>query len=456
MPINSYFDPMLYIDENVTYLDADNQNVHITDTDKLVALVNEVKGYLRDKHGALFRESYMSPEHRQKVRFLISDYIKDHVREKFLTPVELVIEYVQNEITNLGILQKYLDDPSVTNINFRRYNAAYIEQNGVNKYVPELKFLSEDHMYAMIDRILLPHGDSLSASKPSIDALYNKGMRICAVYGSDRGGISIYGPILSIRKFSPDVFTDEYMISYGYMNSEIRDFLADVVPGGANIGIGGSTNSAKTTALMRLPLYLSPDDSIITIEDSPEMMLMLKAAYKDYNNVASLQSKYYSGSDKSLEYTIGDNLVVSLRLSPEWLIVGEIRKQKDAAEAVQAANTGHIVYTTIHCNSAKDFISRVAGMMKDPTAVPDVVSAFDIIIFQRRLKNGRKVITEIAELTGYTNNYEPLVSCIFKYDFKKSKHYRIGVISSELADKLRSYFIPEENVQRWLVKENVV
>ncbi|MDD4049285.1 MAG: ATPase, T2SS/T4P/T4SS family, partial [Clostridia bacterium] len=267
--------------------------------------------------------------------------------------------------------------------------------------------------------------------------------------GKDRGGISTFGCLLSIRKFAPDVFSDAEIISYGNISEEIRNFIATVVPGGANILITGGTNSGKTTTLIRLPLYLDPSTRICTIEDSPEMMLQMKEAYKEYKNIFSLEQKKFDGN-KDREYDIAKNTVVALRLRPEWIFIGEARTEEAAYQALQAMNTGHFVSMTIHANSAKDGAVRFVQLAgNNQTIAAQVASSLDIIIFQKKLKNGKRVITEIVEITGYRGAEEPVFQPIFKYDLKNEKHMKVGYISDVLAEKLRMQFVPEEKIRRW-------
>jgi len=422
--------------------------INISDSEKIYNLTNTVKTYLRDNQGELYISSLTNPEHRKEIKYIISDFIKENKRWNFDLSLEQVIAKVQEEITELGIIQKALDDPTITNIDINGVDCTYVEQNGVDVFRPDIVFQSEEHLYQVIDRLLLMEGKTLTAAEPHIDSFF-RGFRVCAVLGKDRGGISTFGCLLSIRKFAPDVFSDAEIISYGNISEEIRNFIATVVPGGANILITGGTNSGKTTTLIRLPLYLDPSTRICTIEDSPEMMLQMKEAYKEYKNIFSLEQKKFDGN-KDREYDIAKNTVVALRLRPEWIFIGEARTEEAAYQALQAMNTGHFVSMTIHANSAKDGAVRFVQLAgNNQTIAAQVASSLDIIIFQKKLKNGKRVITEIVEITGYRGAEEPIFQPIFKYDLKNEKHMKVGYISDVLAEKLRMQFVPEEKIRRW-------
>ncbi|MDD2498048.1 MAG: ATPase, T2SS/T4P/T4SS family, partial [Desulfitobacteriaceae bacterium] len=293
------FNPLEYTDYE-PQLKVKEDYINISDSDKIYNLTTIVKAYLRDNYGELYISSLVNPEHRKEIRYIISDFIKENKKGEFVLSLEQVIAKVQEEITELGVIQRALDDPTITNIDINGINSTYVEQNGIDVFRPDIAFQSEEHLYQIIDRLLLMEGKTLTAAEPHIDSFF-RGFRVCAVLGKNRGGISTFGPLLSIRKFAPDVFSDEEVFTYGNISQEIRDFLATVVPGGANILITGGTNSGKTTTLIRLPLYLEPSTRIGTIEDSPEMMLQMKEAYREYKNIFSLEQKKFDGK-KEREY----------------------------------------------------------------------------------------------------------------------------------------------------------
>ena len=446
MPV-APFNPLDYLDYR-PQMRVEKEQITMSDAEKIYHLVTIVKAYLRDNYGELYISALTDPEHRKEIKYIISDFIKENRRYDLKIPLEQVIVKVQEEITELGVLQKALDDPTITNIDINGINSTYVEKNGVDIFCPEIFFPSEEHLYQVIDRLLLMEGKTLTAAEPHIDSFY-RGFRVCAVLGKNRGGISTFGPLLSIRKFAPDVFSDKEVIAYGNISKEMCDFLKTVVPGGANILITGGTNSGKTTTLIRLPLYLEPSTRICTIEDSPEMMLQAKEAYKHYKNIISLEQKKFDGK-KEREYDIAKNTAVALRLRPVWILIGEARTPEAAYQALQAMNTGHFVAMTIHANSARVGAVRFVQLAgNNATVAAQVASSLDLVFFQKKLPDGRRVITEIVEITGYKGAEEPLFQPIFRYDLKDNKHYRVGFISEHLANKLRLQFIPEEKIARW-------
>jgi general secretion pathway protein E len=110
----------------------------------------------------------------------------------------------------------------------------------------------------------------------------------------------------------------------------------------------GPTGSGKTTTLYAaLEETQRADEQIITIEDPIE-----------YQLAGSLQIAVNEA--KGISFASGLRSI--LRHDPDRILVGEIRDAETASIAVQASMTGHLVYTTLHANSAIDVVSRLAHL----------------------------------------------------------------------------------------------
>ncbi|MCX7778644.1 MAG: GspE/PulE family protein [Patescibacteria group bacterium] len=106
----------------------------------------------------------------------------------------------------------------------------------------------------------------------------------------------------------------------------------------------GPTGSGKSTTLYAILMKLaSPEIKIITLEEPIEYEL---------KGVIQTQVDYSKGQ------TFAKNLRSVMRQDPDVIMVGEIRDQETAEIAVQAALTGHLVFSTIHANDAAGIIPR--------------------------------------------------------------------------------------------------
>ena len=133
--------------------------------------------------------------------------------------------------------------------------------------------------------------------------------------------------------------------------------------------VTGPTGSGKTTTLYATISEINRgSDKIITIEDPVE-----------YQLPGVLQIPV--NEKKGLTFARGLRSI--LRHDPDRIMVGEIRDPETAQIAVQAALTGHLVFTTVHANNVFDVIGRFIHMAVDPYSF---VSALNGIVAQRLLR----------------------------------------------------------------------
>jgi len=140
----------------------------------------------------------------------------------------------------------------------------------------------------------------------------------------------------------------------------------------------GPTGSGKTTTLYAfLQKIQTPDIKIITIEDPVEYHL---------KGIVQTQT---NGKD----YTFASGLRSIVRQDPDVIMVGEIRDGETAAIAIQAALTGHFVFSTIHTNDAAGTFPRLVDLGADPK---EFASAVTVAMAQRLVRkldpNARKEV----------------------------------------------------------------
>lgn len=433
------------------------RDVSISSTDRLYTIISKVRSYIRDEYASSYAKSVIDPLVREELKTLIADYITPRTNLHLIgLELDSLIKTVQQEILYFGPIQKALDDPLVTNIDINSPRDVFIEKNGEEEYRPDLGFKDEEHFVNTINKMLIPLGKTLTANEPHVDSLFEK-YRICAVLNADRGGIATESTSASIRKFPEDTVSPEQLIEYGTISKEMDEFFRDAVPC-SNVVIAGATNSGKTTTLISFPLYFSENTRIITIEDSPEMMLRRKKAYGNYRNIVAFQTKHHENPEK--RYDIAKLTKVSLRMRPWKIIIGEIRDSNSARQTHEAMNTGHNCYVTLHASSARNAATRIVQLAgdgyNDETVAAQLADTVDIIIFQQKIKKSR-IITEVVELIGYEGAKHPICKTLFEYvqtgindeGYVQGVHRRLGCISEGLSDKMRVNLVPEERINRW-------
>lgn len=126
--------------------------------------------------------------------------------------------------------------------------------------------------------------------------------------------------------------------------------------------ISGPTGSGKSTTLYAMMNEVDKDHkNVLSLEDPIE-----------YNMEGMSQSQVMP----EIGYTFASGLRTTLRQDPDIIMVGEIRDKETAQLAIQAALTGHLVFSTIHTNNAIGVIPRLIDMGVDPYLIaPTLVLA---------------------------------------------------------------------------------
>ncbi len=117
--------------------------------------------------------------------------------------------------------------------------------------------------------------------------------------------------------------------------------------------VGGVVGSGKTTTLAMLIHLLNQEGGyrIITVEEPVEYLFP--------KTTGSVVTQREVGPDV---HTFADGLKYALRQDPDVILVGEIRDRETAQMALSAAETGHLVFSTLHTRDAKGAISRYADL----------------------------------------------------------------------------------------------
>jgi len=151
---------------------------------------------------------------------------------------------------------------------------------------------------------------------------------------------------------------------------DVRNDLNELVksPNGIVL-VTGPTGSGKTTTLYSLlSTIVNTGRNIITLEDPIEYQLQ-----------GILQSQI----DHKHKYTFGLGLRALMRQDPDVILVGEIRDEETAKTAADAALTGHLVFATLHTNSAIESVPRLISMGVDPYLLAPALRA---ILAQRLVR----------------------------------------------------------------------
>ena len=147
--------------------------------------------------------------------------------------------------------------------------------------------------------------------------------------------------------------------------------------------IVGGTGSGKTSTLNVIANFFPPNHRIVSIEDTRELIL------PETLHWVPMQTRMPNPEGKG-EISMLDLVVNSLRMRPDRILVGEIRRKKEAEVLFEAMHTGHSVYGTFHANNAEETITRLTNPPIDiPKLVIPALAAL-LVMNRNRRTNKRK------------------------------------------------------------------
>ncbi len=160
-----------------------------------------------------------------------------------------------------------------------------------------------------------------------------------------------FGEKVVIRVFDPAILVQD-LSTLGFFPEQQVIFERTISKPYGIILVTGPTGSGKTTTLYSTLQHLaSPKVNVTTIEDPIEMV------HEPFNQI---------GVQEQAGVTFSGALRSILRQDPDIIMVGEIRDPETAQYAVQAALTGHLVFSTLHTNNAAGAVTRLNDLGVEP------------------------------------------------------------------------------------------
>ncbi len=255
------------------------------------------------------------------------------------------------------------------------------------------------HYSAMIARKV---GRQISVLEPLLDAHLDEGDRVNATLMP----ISSHGNTITIRKFSRDPFTITHFLRTNTMSLEAASLIWLAMQYELSAIIAGGTASGKTSTLNALASFFPPNQRIISIEDTREIRL---PKFLHWVPMSTRQPNSEGKGEVSME----NLLVNSLRQRPDRILVGEVRRKREAETLFEAIHTGHSCYATFHANNSEEAIDRLTN---PPISVPKtMLPAISLIIVQfRNRRTGTRRTFQLAEITRDAG-----FNMLMQYDAKK-------------------------------------
>lgn len=291
-------------------------------------------------------------------------------------------------------------------------------------------------------------GKEITLLQPLMDASLATGDRVNATLIP----ISSKGNTITIRKFAEKPWSITSFISTGTMNPDVAAWIWLCVQHELSMIIAGGTGSGKTSALNAIANFFPPNQRIISIEDTRELTLPNTLHW------VPLATRLPNPEGKG-EVTMLDLVVNSLRMRPDRIIMGEIRRKAEAEVLFEAMHTGHSVYGTLHANSADETIKRLTNPpIEVPRAVLSSLSA--ILVQNRNRRTGLRRTLQFAEMDTDGNS-----RVIMQLDVARDRVNQVaaparlldtlGLYTGLTPDEIRRDLQEKAAILKWLVVQNM-
>jgi flagellar protein FlaI len=340
----------------------------------------------------LSTEEFVNAKELENVKKKFRDQAMEQLEEELPATSErakkILIGNLIHEMLGLGDIEILLNDQHLEEIVINSsQEPAWVYHKELGWMKTDIDFQDEDQVYNYASEIGRRVGKNISSLHPLLDAHLPSGDRTNATLYP----ISTQGNTITIRKFARDPWTITDFIENGTITREVAAFLWLCLQYELNIIVSGGTGAGKTSLLNVLMPFIPPNQRILSIEDTREVSL------PNFLHWVPLTTREPNPEGKG-GVSMLDLLVNALRMRPDRILVGEIRKKQQAEVLFEAMHTGHSVYSTLHADTAEQTVRRLVNPPIDvPKTMVDAVDV-NVVMFRDRRRNFRRVM-EVAEIS---------------------------------------------------------
>jgi len=332
----------------------------------------------------------------------VKQELKREIPDLPVNKLRFLSGYIVNTTMGLGDLEIPLNDENLEEITVNNASEpAWVYHIKYGWLKSNLFLPSELQIENYASLIGRKVGKRITVLTPLMDAHLLSGDRVNATLFP----ISSKGNTITIRKFRKKPLTITELYTSNTVSLDVLALLWQAIQYEVSIIVSGGTASGKTTFLSALMSFTPPNQRVLSIEDTREIKL------PKFLHWVPLTTRLPS-SEKTGEVSMLDLLVNSLRMRPDRIIVGEIRRQREAEVLFESLHTGHSVYSTLHADTASQTIDR---MITPPINLPpSVITALPlVVVMYRQRRKGIRRVFEIGEIV--TERTEPKLNVIYRW-----------------------------------------
>jgi len=360
---------------------------------------------------------------RQRIRERVEAQIAAALRKRNCRPGALqeasIAEELTRRILGLGFLDLLLPPARIDISEITIYSSGLLQimrKGSVRWETIELR-PEAGEIWRVLDRLIGPQNKTLNETNPSINA------KLPATPHNPGGGrIKALHPVIAppgrnpsinIRLYEQKPVKPEWLLERGMMSPEMMDVLRQAMEKGARILISGGTRTGKTTLLSALCNFLPTIWRIVKIEDPEEIWV-------DRPTVQTVEARPQAIGTDVRPYTLADGVDDAMRMSPDYLVIGEVRDGVAAMSLFRALMTGHSGACTFHADSPREAARRLATVMgadagvKPHEANQMISDAIDLLV-QISIRHEVRRVIAISNVAKDLKNGDVFFEPIYRY-----------------------------------------
>jgi pilus assembly protein CpaF len=281
-----------------------------------------------------------------------------------VVPAEEMNALVQQVVARLGGLGFFHDLLPPQRMDL---NEIAVTPNGkvwvLKKGAPRFESLTitptREEVWRGVEALLAPLGRSVNEATPSVDAKLPRtenfsGARIKVLHPCICPGEGY--PSINIRLYEARPVTPEQLIQWGMAPESVIRGLVDIIGRTARVLIIGGTATGKTTFLSGISAGIPREERVVKIEDPEEIWL-------DHPHTVTIEARPAPPGSSIPSYTVRNGVDDAMRMSPRWLIVGEVRTGDAAMSLFRAQMSDHPGLSTFHAEGPEETVFRLSVIM---------------------------------------------------------------------------------------------
>lgn len=375
-----------------------------TSYDNFIEIFQEVMQYItRNKRDNYY--SVLKNKDEEKSFFSVVDaHIKKHYTSTRRLPEEdlpALMAKLRRALFDLYIVQDLIDDPMITDVKITDPKSIRVRVHG-KAYLSNITFIDAEDYFRFIQGVAVSNNIDLSVPSQTFtdetDDNYILRFSLTAPYITSTGY-----PIIHIRKIPRKKPMSEELMAAGMFDEKIKNYLIDQsINKGKSIVFAGPPGSGKTTALnWFLEDGYESSAEILVIQENDELF--------SYRKGVMFEHVVLNPQRGELPCTLEDLGKMALVAGANVFVIGEA-KGGEISSAITLSNSGCRTAITIHSQSSKDTIDKMADLAMRGTAnitydqAKRMIKSFQIIVYMEDYQ-----VKEISEIIGYDEDKKDMI-----------------------------------------------